>query len=183
MCHEIALLKLLPFLAWVHWALITSSALCIKHRNIVLRIIYFREWKRAGIIMCMRPANERWRYSVTPSLIGWAHIKNYPWRVDLYEWRSTLPVLPHPKSLTNTRFIQNLLKFPPWLTCIVDNILESTNRMSTSYNDVNGARACHGGKQWNKISSDLDQKAICCLHDYHTCVWFYCSGRRRKIYC
>ena len=27
-----------------------------------------------GIILCMRPANERWRYIVTSSLIGWAHI-------------------------------------------------------------------------------------------------------------
>ena len=27
----------------------------------------------AGIILCMRPTNERWRYTVTPSFIGWAH--------------------------------------------------------------------------------------------------------------
>ena len=27
----------------------------------------------------MRPANERWRYSVTPSLIGWAHTQDDPW--------------------------------------------------------------------------------------------------------
>ena len=27
----------------------------------------------------MCPANERWRYSVTPSLIGWAHMQNDPW--------------------------------------------------------------------------------------------------------
>ena len=26
-----------------------------------------------GVILCMRPANERWRYNVTSSLIGWAH--------------------------------------------------------------------------------------------------------------
>ena len=30
----------------------------------------------AGIILCMCPANERWRYTVTPSLIGWAHTLN-----------------------------------------------------------------------------------------------------------
>ena len=29
-----------------------------------------------GIIVCMRPANERWRYTVTPSLIGWARTQN-----------------------------------------------------------------------------------------------------------
>ena len=29
-------------------------------------------------ILCMRPANERWRYNVTSSLIGWAHAQNDP---------------------------------------------------------------------------------------------------------
>ena len=32
----------------------------------------------AGIILCMRPANERRRYNVTSSLIGWAHTQNDP---------------------------------------------------------------------------------------------------------
>ena len=32
----------------------------------------------AGIILCMRPANERRRYIVTSSLIGWAHTQNDP---------------------------------------------------------------------------------------------------------
>ena len=31
------------------------------------------------IILCMHPANERWRYNVTPSLIGWAQTQNDPW--------------------------------------------------------------------------------------------------------
>ena len=50
----------------------------------------------SGIILCMHPANERWRYTVTPSLIviGWAHTQNDP-RVTLYQWQLTecLPVL------------------------------------------------------------------------------------------
>ena len=32
-----------------------------------------------GIISCARPANERRRYNVTSSLIGWAHARNDPW--------------------------------------------------------------------------------------------------------
>ena len=32
----------------------------------------------SGIILCMRPANERRRYIVTSSLIGWAHTQNDP---------------------------------------------------------------------------------------------------------
>ena len=30
----------------------------------------------SGIILCRHPANERWRYAVTPSLISWAHTQN-----------------------------------------------------------------------------------------------------------
>ena len=37
----------------------------------------------AGIILCMRPANKRWRHSVTPSLIGWPHTQNDPWKGSL----------------------------------------------------------------------------------------------------
>ena len=33
----------------------------------------------AGIILCVRPANQRWRYIVTSSLIGWAHPQNDPY--------------------------------------------------------------------------------------------------------
>ena len=32
----------------------------------------------SGIILCMCPTNERWRYSVMPSLIGWVHTQNDP---------------------------------------------------------------------------------------------------------
>ena len=35
-------------------------------------------WVIARIILCMRPANERRRYNVTSSLIGWAHAQNDP---------------------------------------------------------------------------------------------------------
>ena len=41
----------------------------------------------AGIIVGMGSANERWRYFVMPSLIGWAHIPNDPsweWSVVLF---------------------------------------------------------------------------------------------------
>ena len=31
-----------------------------------------------GLILCMHSANERRRYTVTPSLIGWAHTQNNP---------------------------------------------------------------------------------------------------------
>ena len=31
---------------------------------------------KSGVILCMHPANERWRYNETSSLIGWVHIRN-----------------------------------------------------------------------------------------------------------
>ena len=33
----------------------------------------------SGIILCIGLANERWRYIVTPSLIGWAHTHTDPY--------------------------------------------------------------------------------------------------------
>ena len=40
-----------------------------------------------GIILYIRPANERRRYIVTPSPFGWAHTQNDPWehRKNLYQ--------------------------------------------------------------------------------------------------
>ena len=39
-----------------------------------------------GIILCVRPANERRRYIVTPSLIGWAHTQNDPCILNNGRW-------------------------------------------------------------------------------------------------
>ena len=39
-----------------------------------IHLLYY--WPFAGIIFCMRPANERWRYIVTSSHIGCAHTQN-----------------------------------------------------------------------------------------------------------
>ena len=58
-----------------------------------------------GIILCMRPANERRCYIVTSSLIGWAHTQNDPWN------QSISPSFFHATSL--------LIPFPgkqPWRT-------------------------------------------------------------------
>ena len=37
------------------------------------------DFQSAGIILCMGSANERRRYNVTSSLIGWVHSQNDPW--------------------------------------------------------------------------------------------------------
>ena len=44
----------------------------------------------AQIILCMLLANERWRYTVTPYLIGLAHTQNDPWKCHHFKCRAIL---------------------------------------------------------------------------------------------
>ena len=56
---------------------------------IILQLRYYWKWLNDSqyatlssypeAILCMCPANERWRYNVTSSLIGWAHAQYDPW--------------------------------------------------------------------------------------------------------
>ena len=49
----------------------------------------------SGILLCMRPANERWRYNVTSSLIGWAHTWRHqdltPYGMSRPQWVNSSP--------------------------------------------------------------------------------------------
>ena len=56
------------------WPLQRNVYLIPWHWDPVQDILIFSVWQ--GIIPGMRPANERWRYTVTPSLIGWVHTQN-----------------------------------------------------------------------------------------------------------
>ena len=55
------------------------SQLKLSYNNINVYIAIFKSknvifsTKDTGIILCMRPTNERRRYIVTSSLIGWVH--------------------------------------------------------------------------------------------------------------
>ena len=42
------------------------------------QMLRLSSWALPGIILWMRPANERWGYNVTSSLIGWACSQNLP---------------------------------------------------------------------------------------------------------
>ena len=44
----------------------------------------------AKTFLCMHLADERRRYTVTPSLIGWAHAQNNPCHVYVYLFRAVL---------------------------------------------------------------------------------------------
>ena len=57
-------------------------------------LVSFQEWAtNTEINLWMHPANERWRYIVTSSLIGWAQTQNDPCKYKAYSWRnmSTMP--------------------------------------------------------------------------------------------
>ena len=56
--------------SYAHWVCRSLSLLTNQYGSITT----LAPW----IILCMRPANERWRYTVTPSLIGWAHTQIDP---------------------------------------------------------------------------------------------------------
>ena len=75
----------------------------LNHYCMNIRTVYDCTLYR--IILCMHPANERWCYTVTPSLIGWAHTQNDPclwfictkctantmscyWRADVVPYKS-----------------------------------------------------------------------------------------------
>ena len=60
---------------------------CFNHRKIISDhpIPILQSFSVKGIILCMRSANERRRYIVTSSLIGWMHTQSDPW-CDNAEW-------------------------------------------------------------------------------------------------
>ena len=74
-----------PFMCW-NWYIPGEWGHCRScwcpvslRRQVIISMVLTMLNKQAGIILCMRPANERRRYSVTSSLIGWAHAQNAPW--------------------------------------------------------------------------------------------------------
>ena len=82
---------------WIFYSLcnLTLHSAKIKARQKLIHIIshsvYVRVYAYRGINFCIPPANERRRYSVTPSLIGWAHTQtdHYIYKLSTC-WRTTL---------------------------------------------------------------------------------------------
>ena len=74
----------------------------------------------AGIISCMRPASEIWRYIVMSSLIDWAHTQNDPctgsWWIDYLKeqwWRALMGFLLSTwKSFLKNVWLAGEKKFP-----------------------------------------------------------------------
>ena len=86
-------------ICWLYFA-ISKNTVKINILPEHLRFITFKSYQNhTGIILCMCPAIERWHYSVTPSLIGRAHIQNGPWaqsyESDWHTWQTCISVLEH----------------------------------------------------------------------------------------
>ena len=62
---------------WQSWHHDNSQLSVTKHSN-TQPCAYLME-STTGLILGLRPANERCRYKVTASLIGWAQTWNQPW--------------------------------------------------------------------------------------------------------
>ena len=101
----------------------------------------------AGIILCMRPANEGRRYNVTSSLIGWAHTQNdamcYIFTVnpcnDIRSERPDTLLFPSDTPFDHNKFIEN-----------------NINMINQSW-----LPQC----QWNKRVQDLNKPATIKPHD------------------
>ena len=64
---------------WIHGTVAKYSWYNYQSpKHVICHRISLVSWY-PGIILCMHAANEGWRYTVTPSLLGWAHTQNDPW--------------------------------------------------------------------------------------------------------
>ena len=72
------------------WKIQVSPGSCVCNVMIIESLLTLpsRSTTMPGIILCMCPANERRRYNVTSSLIGWAHTQNDPWMPLTHLWHS-----------------------------------------------------------------------------------------------
>ena len=89
-----------------------------------------------GIILCMGSANERRRYIVTSSLIGWTHIQNDPWIlfVDLYRLAITCTPIDGMHYQATRGFLQNNTKvtntfFSFWRLIYKDNSCNKSSNL------------------------------------------------------
>ena len=104
----------------------------------------------AWIILCMRPANERFRYAVKPSLIGWVHTHNDPW------WWFLIEVMVH-ILIVWIFLIGNI-----FLNSVMKRRIASENRKSQAANYINSWRrfAWDVHEQWINVYIQLMNKYI-----------------------
>ena len=84
--HTFSLKKLRLKMSSGKWQPFVSSSMCWYFREpwSFFPCSKYKKVLKAGIILWLCPANERRRYIVTSSLIGWAHTQNEPWKGSLH---------------------------------------------------------------------------------------------------
>ena len=73
-----------PFSLNTHWCHLPEGRVGTQPLTSILCSIALYAETSPRIILCMCPANERWHYTVTPSLIGWRIHRMIPARIILY---------------------------------------------------------------------------------------------------
>ena len=93
--------------------LLQSNAVChwlspnLESALLVSLAIWWGTW----INMCMHPANESWRYTVTPFLIGGAHTQKDPWK-NLFVTGPTIMLFNHLRYMY--MYMDNFNSKWPW---------------------------------------------------------------------
>ena len=62
----------------IFWSLGINELTLETFTVLVMVVVNIRSWS-TGLLLGLHLANERRRYKVTPSLIGWAQTYNQPW--------------------------------------------------------------------------------------------------------
>ena len=130
----------------------------------------------ARIILCMRPVNQRWRYIITPSLIGWAHTQNDPC------WCQYIPhkLLPH--SVWTGLYVQSRtaswqLMF--WLLILQDqerimlftklniSMLRNNVKRKIIFSLVDHNWSCKGELLWSlrKVTTSPSMQSVFCYKE------------------
>ena len=119
-----------PFMREIPWSMVYSP-----HKGSVMFYCFHIMTSSPGVILYMRPANERQRYNVTSFLIGWAHIPHIPasyiqqvsWCVYCESVLRPSTTLSFKQSGTKPNLVAkiwppNLVTNCAWLPKLVDNI-------------------------------------------------------------
>ena len=95
LCVKVLGFKMSPILFWLvcvkllGYSVWYIDRLCFHNPNMLFSEVLTESNSvgKSGILLCMVPTNERRRYIVMSSLIGWAHTQKDPW-VDAYKYFS-----------------------------------------------------------------------------------------------
>ena len=153
----------------------TLTSLILSWSFVFLYSLYYTTFNVTGVILCIHPANERWSYIVTLSVIGWAHTQNDPW------CHQGLSVQDSPQMYCN-----------PWLKILYDyynlslclSVMYITVKDPTMVTSSNGTIFCINGPLWGVSTSHrwfpsqrLVTRSFDIVFDLHLIKWLSKQSR------